>query len=262
MSEDQITVVSQNEPVIEIPIDVEKEVINVPPKESPVEILTRQELHDTAVERVHLISKEFTDAFNFLRKYPKSVTFFGGSHFKESDKEYHIARELGAKIANELSYSVVTGGGPGIMEAANRGAFESEGQSIGLTIELSKHQIKNAYLTDNLDFYYFFSRKVCLSFSAEAYVFFPGGFGTFDEFFEIVTLVQTKKIERVPIICVGSDFWNPFHELMKKEMLSRGTIGEDDLELYKILDDTDEIINAIKNSPVKNGIKFNHNAHQ
>lgn len=147
------------------------------------------------------------------------------------------------------------------MEAANRGAFESEGQSIGLTIELSKHQIKNSYLTDNLDFYYFFSRKVCLSFSAEAYVFFPGGFGTFDEFFEIVTLVQTKKIERVPIICVGSDFWNPLHELMKKEMLSRGTIGEDDLELYKILDDTDEIIKAIKNSPVKNGIKFNHNNH-
>lgn len=99
-----------------------------------------------------MIAKEFTDAFNFLRKYPKSVTFFGGSHFKETDKEYQKARSLGAKIASELQYSVVTGGGPGIMEGANRGAFENGGQSIGLTIELSEHQVKNPYLTDNLDF--------------------------------------------------------------------------------------------------------------
>lgn len=236
----------------------EKKIINLPPKQSPAEILTRQELHDTAVERVHLIAKEFTDAFNFLRKYPKSVTFFGGSHFKETDKEYAIARSIGAKVAKELQYSVVTGGGPGIMEAANRGAYENGGQSIGLTIELSEHQVKNPYLTDNLDFYYFFSRKVCLSFSAEAYLFFPGGFGTLDEFFEIVTLIQTKKIERVPLILVGCQFWNPLNELMKSELLSRGTIDDEDLTLYHILDDEDEIINVIKNAPVRNGIKFDH----
>jgi uncharacterized protein (TIGR00730 family) len=238
----------------------EKKIINTPPKESPVEILTRQELHDTAVERVHLIAKEFTDAFNFLRKYPKSVTIFGGSHFKEGDKEYQKARSIGGKIAKELQYSVVTGGGPGIMEGANRGAFENGGQSIGLTIELSEHQVKNPYLTDNLDFYYFFSRKVCLSFSAEAYLFFPGGFGTLDEFFEIITLVQTKKIEKIPIILVGCDFWNPLNEIVRKELLSRGTIDPDDMELYHILDDEDEIINVIKSAPVRNGIKFNHNS--
>lgn len=236
----------------------QKEIINTPPKQSPVEILTRQQLHDTAVERVHLISKEFTNAFNFLRKYPKSVTIFGGTHFEENSPEYAKARSVANKISKELNYSVFTGGGPGIMEAANRGAFEAGGESLGLTIELSNHQIKNEYLTDNLDFYYFFSRKVCMSFSAEAYLFFPGGFGTLDEFFEIVTLVQTKKIEKVPIILVGCDFWNPLDALMKKELLGRGTVDPEDLELYKIMDDEDEIVNVIKNSPVRNGIKFDH----
>ncbi len=236
-----------------------KKIINTPPKQWPVEILTRQQLHDTAVERVHLISKEFTDAFNFLRKYPKSVTFFGGTRFKEDSPEYQKAMSLASKISDKLNYSIVTGGGPGIMEAANRGAYESGGASIGLTIELSENQVKNDYLTDNLDFYYFFSRKVCLSFSAEAYVFFPGGFGTLDEFFEIITLVQTKKIEKVPIILVGSDFWNPIQELMKNELFSRKTIDEEDLSLYCIEDDEDKIVDIIKNSPVRNGIQFNHN---
>jgi len=236
-----------------------KEIINTPPKQSPVEILTRQQLHDTAIERVHLIAKEFTDAFNFIKKYPKSVTIFGGTHFKEFDPEYAKARSIASRVSKDLNYSIITGGGPGIMEAANRGAFESGGASLGLTIELSNHQIKNDYLTDNLDFYYFFSRKVCMSFSAEAYLFFPGGFGTLDEFYEIVTLVQTKKIEKVPIILVGSGFWNPFDELMKKELLGRGTVDPEDLELYKILDNEDEIIELIKNSPVRNGIQFNHN---
>lgn len=235
-----------------------KEIINTPPKQSPVEILTRQQLHDTAVERVHLIAKEFTDAFNFLRKYPKSVTIFGGTHFAENSPEYAKARSVANTISKDLNYSVFTGGGPGIMEAANRGAFEAGGESLGLTIELSNHQIKNDYLTDNLDFYYFFSRKVCMSFSAEAYLFFPGGFGTLDEFYEIVTLVQTKKIEKVPIILVGSEFWKPFDELMKKELLGRGTVDPEDLNLYKILDDEKEIVDVIKNSPVRNGIKFDH----
>lgn len=235
-----------------------KKIINTVPKQSPIEILTRQELHDTSVERVHLISKEFTNAFNFLRKYPKSVTFFGGTHYPVSSPEYKQAESLASRIASELKYSVITGGGPGIMEAANKGAFEAGGQSLGLTIELSEHQIKNNYLTDNLDFYYFFSRKVCMSFSAEAYLFFPGGLGTLDEFFEIITLIQTKKIERVPLILVGIDFWEHMDEMFKKELLARGTVDADDLELYTITDDEDKIIEIIKNAPVRNGIKFDH----
>ncbi|OHA92716.1 MAG: Rossman fold protein, TIGR00730 family [Candidatus Zambryskibacteria bacterium RIFCSPLOWO2_02_FULL_39_26] len=216
------------------------------------------ELHDTTVDRVSLIAKEFTDGFNFLRHYPKSVTIFGGNHWKEEDLVYIKARSLGARIVNDLKYAVFTGGGPGIMEAANRGAYEAGGDSLGLTIELSHHQIQNSYLTKNLDFYYFFSRKVCLGFSAEAFVFFPGGYGTFDEFFEILTLVQTKKIEYVPIILVGSDFWNPLDEFIKKEMLTRGSIEPEDLQLYKITDDENEIIETIRNAPVRIGIKFTH----
>ncbi|MBA3732760.1 TIGR00730 family Rossman fold protein [Patescibacteria group bacterium] len=235
-----------------------KIILNIPDKHLPIKPLTKQELHDTAVDRVSLIAKEFTNGFNFLRDYPKSVTIFGGSRVNESDPNYIKARSLTSRIARELKYSVFTGGGPGIMEAANRGAFEAGGKSLGLTIELSKHQVQNQYLTNHLNFYYFFSRKVCMSFSAEAYIFFPGGFGTLDEFFEIVTLVQTSKIEKVPIILVGSEFWNSLDEFMKKEMLNRGTIDNYDLSLYRISDDEDEIIEIIKSAPFRNGIKFNH----
>ena len=238
----------------------DKPKINLPTKHLKIEPLTKQEIHDTAVKRVHLISKEFTDGFNFLRNYPKSVTIFGGNLTKEDSPYYTKARNLAARITKELKYSIFTGGGPGIMEAANRGAFEAGGESVGLNVELPNHQVQNPYINKYLNFHYFFSRKVCLGFSAEAYVFFPGGFGTFDEFFEILTLVQTTKIESVPIILVGSDFWLPFHKLMEKEMLGRGSIDSDDLKLYTITDDEDEGLKIIKNPPVRNGIEFHHDA--
>ncbi|HEY4505663.1 MAG TPA: TIGR00730 family Rossman fold protein [Candidatus Paceibacterota bacterium] len=238
----------------------DKPKINLPTKHLKIEPLTKQEIHDTAVKRVHLISKEFTDGFNFLRNYPKSVTIFGGNLTKEDSPYYTKARNLAARITKELKYSIFTGGGPGIMEAANRGAFEAGGESVGLNVELPNHQVQNPYINKYLNFHYFFSRKVCLGFSAEAYVFFPGGFGTFDEFFEILTLVQTTKIESVPIILVGSDFWLPFHKLMEKEMLGRGSIDSDDLKLYTITDDEDEVLKIIKNTPVRNGIEFHHDA--
>ncbi len=236
----------------------EKEKINLPIQHLDIKPLSKQEIHDTAVKRVHLISKEFSDGFNFLRNYPKSVTFFGGTLIKEDNHYYAEACKLASRIVHELRYSIVTGGGPGIMEAANKGAAEAGGDSIGLTIELPHHQIQNPYVNKNLNFYYFFSRKVCLGFSAEAYVFFPGGFGTFDEFFEILTLVQTGKIEKVPIVLFGSDFWNPLYELMKKEMLGRKTIEDEDLALFTITDDMDYVIQMIKETPVRNGIQFVH----
>ena len=220
--------------------------------------LTKKELHETAHERIHLITNEFKNAFIFLEKYPRSVTVFGGTHFPESSKYYVQARSLCHQIVKKLHYAVLTGGGPGIMEAANRGAFEAGGDSIGLEIELHPEQEPNPYLTESIYFHYFFSRKMALSFSAEAYIFFPGGLGSLDEFFEIITLVQTGKIEKVPIILVGSDFWDATEKYMREELLKRGTISEQDLTLFKITDDENEVIDIIRNAPIHNGIKFHH----
>ncbi len=224
-------------------------------KHDHFKMLTKKELHETAIERVHMIAEEFTKGFDFLRDYPKSVSIFGGLHMTEDSPYYAKARSLGARIVTDLDYTVFTGGGPGIMEAANRGAFEAGGKSFGLTIELDNKQPTNTYVTKDLDFYYFFTRKVCLAFAAESYVFFPGGFGTLDEFFEIITLVQTGKIEKVPVILVGSDFWKPLEEFMKKELLGRGSIDPKDLKLYTITDNEDEIMEIIKNAPIRDGVK-------
>lgn len=220
--------------------------------------LTKNEIHTAAHNRVSLISREFKEGFSFLEDLPNSVTFFGGARFDNEHPFYKQAESLALRIAKELKYAVVTGGGPGIMEGANKGAFEGGGVSAGLTIQLPHEQTINPYLTKHLDFYYFFSRKVCLSFATETYLFFPGGFGTLDEFFEILTLVQTKKIEKVPIVLVGVEFWNGVHEMMKKELLTRGTIDTEDLNLYTITDDEDEILNIIKSAPVRNGIPLAH----
>jgi uncharacterized protein (TIGR00730 family) len=231
---------------------------NAPEIHLPIKPLTRQEMHDAANARVSLISKEFNNGFNFLAQFPKSVTFFGSARFTEENKYYATAREIGTRIVKDLHYSVVTGGGPGIMEGANRGAFEAGGDSVGLTIELPDHQVTNKYLTKELELYYFFSRKVCLSFSAEAYVFFPGGLGTLDEFFEIMTLVQTHKIESVPIILVGSDFWKHIDGLLQTLLQEYKTIDESDRQFYTITDDVDQVMTIIKGAPVRNGIKFEY----
>jgi hypothetical protein len=142
--------------------------------------LSHEEIHRIIKNKVHRIDREFTSAFEFIKNYEKSVTFFGSSRFTENSPHYIQARELAAKIS-KAGYTILTGGGGGIMEAANRGAFESGGQSVGLNIRLPKSQGLNSYTNDSIQFDYFFVRKVALSFAAEAYLFFPGGFGTFDE---------------------------------------------------------------------------------
>ncbi len=220
--------------------------------------LTKKEMHAAAHERISLIAREFKEGFTFLEDFPRSVTFFGGVNIKDEDPFYKKAESLAFRIVKELDYAVVTGGGPGIMEGANKGAFEAGGKSAGLTIQLPREQVVNPYLTHHIDFYYFFSRKVCLSFAAEAYLFFPGGLGTLDEFFEILTLVQTKKIEQVPIILVGREFWDGVYNMMSTELLKRGTIEDFDLTLFTITDNHDEIIDIIKKAPVRNGIPIEH----
>jgi len=219
--------------------------------------LTLQEITESAEKRVMLISKEFIDGFEFIKNYPRSVTFFGSARTKEDQKYYERARTLAKRIVDELHYTVITGGGPGVMEAANRGAFEAGGNSIGLTIDLPNKQLDNKYLTAKEDFHYFFSRKVCLSFSAEAYIFFPGGFGTLDEFMEILTLVQTNKIPKAPIILVGSKHWQPLEDYFKNVVLKENMIEKADLSLYSITDDEDEILKIIKEAPVRFGLKYN-----
>jgi uncharacterized protein (TIGR00730 family) len=213
--------------------------------------ILHRKMRKVASLRTSRISKEFKAGFKFIENYPKSVTFFGSTRFKEGDRYYNDARTLGARIVNDLGYSVVTGGGPGIMEAANRGAFEAGGQSIGHLIELPDGQPINQYMSSYISYHHFFVRKVMLGFSAEAYLFYPGGYGTQDEFFEILTLIQTGKIKSVPLICVGTDYWAGLKEFMEKDMVSRGTIDESELSLFSVTDSHDYILELIKNVPVR-----------
>lgn len=227
-----------------------KDIFNTSKKVTEKFVITRNEIHNASNDRINIITKELRDGFDFIKDYPRSVTIFGGTRFTEGHPYYDKAVSVGGRIVRDLKYSVFTGGGPGIMEGANRGAYNAGGPSLGLTIKLPSEQMTNAYVNRHIDFFHFFTRKVCLSFSAEAYIFFPGGFGTLDEFFEILTLVQTRKIEKVPIILVGSDFWNNLEDFIKKEMLAKGSIEEVDLNLYTITDDEDKIIDIIRNSPI------------
>jgi uncharacterized protein (TIGR00730 family) len=234
------------------PHEEKKPILNVPPQELPVKPLTVDELDSASEKRIAEIDEEFKRGFEFIKKYQKSVSFFGSARFDESNPHYTMAQEIARRIASELKYAIVTGGGPGIMEAANRGAYEANGDSYGITIKLPREQAVNPYVKEYVDFYYFFVRKVILSFSAEAYLFFPGGFGTMDEFFEILTLVQTHKIPHVPLILVGKDFWEPFNAFVQKNILeNHNAIDSKDMKLYKITDDVDEIIQIIKEAPMR-----------
>lgn len=214
--------------------------------------LTLEKAEEIIKKRMGVINEEFLAGFELISKYSKSVTFFGSSKFTEDNEYYIHARNLAAQIVKETQYAVVSGGGPGIMEAANRGAFEADGSSLGLVIKLSSQPSANKYLTDSQEFIHFFIRKVILSFSAETYLFFPGGFGTLDELFELLTLIQTKKIPRVPIILVGSKYWNQVDKFMKNTLLKDiKALDQSDMEIYQILDSNDEIIEIIKNAPMR-----------
>ncbi len=200
--------------------------------------------------RIFRIMSEFVEGFEFLSQLHREVTFFGSARLSSRNKYYKMARELAALCAKE-DFTVITGGGPGIMEAANRGAFDEGGESIGLNISLPEEQRKNKYVKKGKGFHYFFTRKVMLSASAQAYVFFPGGFGTLDELFEMVTLIQTGKMSSdVPVILVGKEFWEPLLAWIKHELRDHlETIGKEDLSLMQLCDSPKEAIEIIKNTP-------------
>ena len=198
--------------------------------------------------RVFRIMSEFVTGFELLRKYGLAATIFGSARFQPGDKYYKEAEELSARLSKK-GFAIITGGGPGVMEAANVGSFKVGGKSIGLNIELPFEQKLNPYTTESLDFDFFFSRKVMLAFASEVYIYFPGGFGTMDEFFELLTLVQTKKIEKIPIVLYGKEFWDPMIEFMKSHMLKKfQTISKEDLELIQVVDTVDEAMKYILKS--------------
>jgi len=180
--------------------------------------------------------EEFEKAFRILRKYPARVTIFGSARSKPDSRYYQESEEL-AKILSDEGYAIVTGGSGGIMEAANKGAFDSCGKSIGFNIALPMEQVANKYTTDSLLFQYFFTRKVMMTFYSHGFVFFPGGYGTMDELFEVLTLIQTKKAPTVPVILVGSSYWN--------QLLENGYISKKEDQLYYITDDIYEICHII-----------------
>ncbi len=202
---------------------------------------------DDAVQswRIFRIMSEFVSGFDALRKYSTAATFFGSARLSPQEPIYKAAEQLASKLAKK-GFTIITGGGPGIMEAANVGAFKVGGKSVGLNIELPMEQRLNPYVTESETFHFFFSRKVMLSFASEVYVYFPGGFGTLDEFLEIVTLIQTKKISKLPVVLYGKAFWTPLMEFFEKQLLKEfKTISKEDLDLFYIADTVDDAYDYI-----------------
>jgi len=186
---------------------------------------------------------EFVRGFSILGEVGKCVTVFGSARFPETHRYYQLARQMGRRLAEE-GYTVLTGGGPGIMEAANRGAKEAGGLSLGCNIRLPWEQQPNQYMDRFVEFEYFFVRKVMLVKYSQGFITFPGGFGTMDELFETATLIQTGKIERFPLIAMGSDFWLSIVSL-RDAAIAAGTINESDQKLYERTDDVEEVIRIL-----------------
>ena len=199
---------------------------------------------------VFKIIADFVQGFDELGDLGPSVTIFGSARVDENHPYYIQASRL-ASMLGERGYNIITGGGAGVMEAANRGAYEHENiESIGLNIELPEEQVPNRFITKGRSFDYFFSRKVMLVKYSMAYVIFPGGFGTLDEMFEALTLIQTRKVWGVHLFVIGTEFYAPLIQFMKDKMLAEGMITENDLKLIVLTDDLDFVVNEVEKSLV------------
>ncbi len=199
--------------------------------------------------RIFRIMAEFVDGFDFLSTLEKTVSVFGSARTKREDPYYFHARDLCSRLGAE-GFAIITGGGPGIMEAANEGAKAAGAVSAGLNIQLAAEQRVNPYVTKQIGFEYFFTRKVMLSFASQVYIFFPGGYGTLDELFELLTLIQTKKIEdHIPVVLFGSEFWQPLCTWLSQDLLNdHKTIEAKDLALWTLTDDVAEVVSIAKRS--------------
>ena len=199
--------------------------------------------------RMFRIMAEFVDGFEALARYHPAVTIFGSTRIRPGDEIYQKAEQIG-KLLAENGFAVITGGGPGVMEAANKGAFSAGGKSIGLNIELPLEQKPNPYTNITLNFRYFFVRKVMFVKYAVAYIVLPGGFGTMDELLESITLIQTHKIKPFPVILVGSDYWRGFLDWIKEVVLKEGKISSAELDILQLIDEPEEIVRTIKKTVI------------
>ncbi|MCK5581005.1 MAG: TIGR00730 family Rossman fold protein [Candidatus Omnitrophica bacterium] len=205
--------------------------------------------------RVFRIMAEFVDGFHQFSEIGDAVTIFGSARTRKTNKYYKEADKTASLLVKE-GYAVITGGGPGIMEAGNKGASSAKGASIGLNIELPFEQKPNPYIRTLINFHYFFCRKVMFVKYAKAFVIFPGGYGTMDEFFESITLIQTQRIEKFPVILYGSDFWKGLIDWLKNSVLKKEkNIDPEDLDIFKIVDKPEDVIKIIRDFYKKNGKK-------
>jgi uncharacterized protein (TIGR00730 family) len=204
--------------------------------------------HDFAAEetwRIFRIMAEFVEGFEMLSEIGPAVSIFGSARTPQDHPHYGLARDLARRFV-EAGYGVITGGGPGIMEAANRGAAEAGGESVGLNIVLPFEQKANPYVKRLLNFHYFFARKVMFAKYSKAFVALPGGFGTLDEFLEITTLVQTWRMKAIPVCLVGRSYWGGLIDWMRSVVLAAGHISPGDLHLFEITDEPEEVVRVVQ----------------
>ena len=209
------------------------------------DVLEKEDFTREDTWRIFRIMSEFVDGFEVLSKVGKAVSIFGSARSKPDTQSYKLAEEVAYHIA-KAGYAIITGSGPGLMEAANKGARRAGGKSIGLNIHLPCEQKPNKYVDTVLGFRYFFVRKVMFVKYAKAFVILPGGYGTLDEFFEAITLIQTERISKFPVILFNSQYWKPLLEWLKKTVYSRGNIDQEDLNLFILVDEPKEAAKAIK----------------
>ena len=220
---------------------------SIPPSTADQRLLDSRLRHEWKTKdawRALRILSEFVEGFDSLADLPQAVSVFGSARSKPDDPECELAERVGAALAR-AGYAVITGGGPGVMEAANKGATEAGGLSVGLGIELPFEQGINEWVDIGIDFRYFFARKTMFVKYAQAFVVLPGGFGTMDELFEAVTLVQTKKVTRFPVVLMGTAYWQGLLDWMRGTMQAEGKIGPEDLELLLVTDDVEAAVRHI-----------------
>ena len=212
------------------------------PEEQPLLVCKPKKIESW---RIFKIMAEFVEGFDLIRRYGLAITFFGSARASDEDDSYKHAEALASRLAKK-GFAVITGGSSGVMQAANKGAFEAGGISVGLNISLPDAQNYNPYLTEKFGFDHFFVRKVILTYASEVYIYFPGGFGTLNELFEILALVQTGKIRKVPIVLFGREYWMPLLSYIEKTLYQKhAAIDEKDMKLYAVVDSVDEAYDYI-----------------